>query len=125
MSLSTFDVAWSVGDAPYRFSAPGLTLELPDRRTVQLDRAAWRALGEVLRLLPDDGPPVLPRVEGPANKGRPWSPEEEERLCAAWRGGDEPREIARALGRTRHAVLARAVRLGLAEAADVGLRFTE
>lgn len=125
MSLSAFEVVWSVGDAPFRFVAPELRLELPNRRTVELDLAAWLALREVLRLLPDEGPPALPRVSGPANKGKPWSADEEERLRAAWKAGDEPPEIATALGRTRHAVLARAVRLGLAEAGDVGLRFTE
>lgn len=114
----------------YHFSSPRLALTLADRGEVVLPLAAWVALREVLGLLPSamaepgEGRVPLPTAKpAPANRGRPWLPEEEERCAAAWRSGDEPAEIAVALGRSRGAVLARLVKLGLVEEGEAELRF--
>ncbi len=125
MSISAFTTTWVAADGDYRFSSPTLTLCMPDAQTVRMDLDAWRALREVLHLLGTSDSSLPPARSGPANRGRPWSAEEEDRLRAAWDAGDDPPDIARALSRSRGAVLARAVKLGLVGADEVGLRFTE
>lgn len=48
----------------------------------------------------------------PANAGKPWSAEEDERLLAAYRTGDSTSDIARTHQRTKGSITARLVRLG-------------
>jgi len=125
MPLASFDVTWTTDGAAYRFVSPD-TLTLPDGKRFTMPVGAWLGLREVLRLLPDaPGAPVElpPGPTGPANRGRAWLPEEEERLRAAWTAGDDATEIARAIGRSRGAVMARLVRMGLVDEAEAGLRY--
>lgn len=128
-NLVSFDVSWTVADRGYRFVSERSLLVLADGDEVVLPMAAWVSLREVLALLPDEWlwsaePTPLPRpLKGPANRGRAWTPDEEGRCAEAYRAGDGPEEIAMALGRTRGAVMARLVRLGLVEEEEAGLRY--
>jgi hypothetical protein len=60
---------------------------------------------------------------GPARRGQSWSEEEETVIAAKLNTVDDAAAIAEELGRTRGAVLARAVKLGLLDASQVNLRF--
>ncbi len=51
----------------------------------------------------------------PANAGRPWSEEEDNRLLAAYDGGQSMAELVAAHGRTRGAISSRLVKLGRLE----------
>ncbi len=128
--LDVFEVSWRVGAGEYRFSSPRSVFTLPDGAELALPLAAWAGLREVLRLLPvapgEASEASVPLPSGkptPTNRGKAWLPEEEERCAAAWTSGDEPAEIAVALGRSRGAVLARLVKLGLLEEGEAELRF--
>ena len=119
------DLTWTVADQSFRLvppamadAAPGATLVLPDGGTVSLPLAAWVALRDALHLLSP-----ARRAGGPTNRGQPWAAAMEERMATAFGAGDDPQEIALALGRTRGAVLARLVRLGLMDEATAGLRY--
>lgn len=137
MSLPAFSVSWTTPDGAWRFQSPD-ALTLPDGQRLCLPLAAWLRLRDVLRLLPDEPAaapagafaadlgeeqPAASRRPGPANRGKPWTAEEEERAHAAWSAGDDAADIARALGRSRGAVMARLVRLGLVDEAEAGLRY--
>jgi hypothetical protein len=73
-----------------------------------------RALFAVSQALDGDAPtpPAKPRRELPANAGKPWVPQEDETLEAAFTEGLELPEIARELGRTTWAIEARLAKLG-------------
>jgi hypothetical protein len=73
-----------------------------------------RALFAVARAL-DDCDAQKPRREAPANAGKPWSGEEDERLVAAFDAGQTLKQMALDLGRSRVAVEARLVKLGKVE----------
>ena len=73
-----------------------------------------RALFEVARALEQcDGP--KPRREPPANAGKTWSGDEDDKLVAAFDAGQELKQMALELGRSRLAVEARLVKLGKME----------
>ena len=124
-------MSWSAPEGAYRFQSPD-ALTLPDGQRLCLPLAAWLRLRDVLRLLPDDpaadrggGEPAgaNPPRPGPTNRGKPWTADEEARAHAAWAAGDDAADIGRALGRSRGAVMARLVRLGLVDEAEAGLRY--
>lgn len=53
-----------------------------------------------------------PRREPPANAGKTWTGEEDDKLLAAFDAGQEIKQMALDLGRSRVAVEARLVKLG-------------
>ena len=55
------------------------------------------------------------RRDLPANAGKAWSPEEDDRLAAAFDAGQDLKQMALDLGRSRVAVEARLVKLGRIE----------
>lgn len=72
----------------------------------------------------DDAPGPSPRAKArPAQRGKRWSEEEEDRLCLRLRTAEDAQALAEELGRSRGAVLARGVRLGLIDAEEAGLRY--
>jgi len=64
-----------------------------------------------------------PRRELPPNAGKPWSPEDDARLAAAFDAGQTLDQLPGLFGRTRHSVEARLVKLGRLQTA-VGARFS-
>jgi hypothetical protein len=56
-----------------------------------------------------------PRREQPSNAGKPWSAEEDDRLAAAFDAGQDLKQMAQELGRSRLGVEARLVKLGKIE----------
>ncbi len=58
---------------------------------------------------------AAPARELPRQAGKPWSQEEDEALAAAFKAGSSAGELAEAHCRTRGAIAARLVRLGLIE----------
>ena len=56
-------------------------------------------------------PPRVPR-ELPANAGKPWDPDEDARLDAAFAGGADLKQLAGDFGRTPFALESRLVKLG-------------
>lgn len=136
-SANGFTVKWKVEGETFVFVADvdPPTLRLPDGRDVELSLRGWRMLGEVLRLVDPCGSheaPVRdliigasarPSKPGQARRGQAWSEEDQERVKAAFLAGDEVSDIARAVERTRGAVMARLVFLGLVEAEAAGLRY--
>ena len=58
------------------------------------------------------GKPARPPRELPANAGKPWDPDEDARLDAAFAAGTELKQLAADLGRTLFAVESRLVKLG-------------
>lgn len=87
-----------------------------------------RALYSAIRLL-ESGPPSQPVVpvpgsgepRRPANAGRPWSQEEDQRLGKAYDTGRTIDELAEAHQRSRIAIEARLAKLGRIEAPPQGL----
>ena len=73
-----------------------------------------RALFAVSRALEECDAPK-PRRELPVNAGKTWSGEEDDRLVAAFDAGQELKQMALELGRSRVAVEARLVKLGRIE----------
>ena len=73
-----------------------------------------RALFEVSRAL-EQCDATKPRRELPANAGKTWSGEEDDKLVAAFDAGQELKQMALELGRSRVAVEARLVKLGKIE----------
>lgn len=72
----------------------------------------------------DDAPEPSPRARPrAAQRGRRWSEEEEDCLRTRLRGVEDATPLAEELGRSRGAVLARGVRLGLIAEEDAGLRY--
>lgn len=125
--MSTPDLVWTAADQTFRLAmsatpAPEPTLHLPDGRAIVLTVPAWLALRDALRALDPNGT-VKPNRPGPANRGKPWAPDDDERVSTGFQAGIEPAAIAREVGRTRGAVVARLVRLGLMEESAAGLRY--
>lgn len=60
-----------------------------------------------------DAPPAARPRALPEQAGKPWSPAEDEALAAAFQAGSRAAELAEAHCRTRGAIAARLVRLGL------------
>jgi hypothetical protein len=58
------------------------------------------------------GKPSRPRREQPPNAGKPWLPEEDARLEAAFASGAAMKQLATDLGRTAFSVETRLVKLG-------------
>lgn len=124
--MSTPDLVWTAADQTFRLAvsatpAPEPTLHLPDGRAIALPVPAWLALRDALRALDPEAPRAA--RPGPANRGKPWAPDDDERVSTGFQAGIEPAAIAREVGRTRGAVVARLVRLGLMEEAAAGLRY--
>jgi hypothetical protein len=69
-----------------------------------------RALFAVSRALSGKPPSAARKL--PANAGKPWDPEEDARLDAAFAGGAELKQLAGDFGRTPFAVESRLVKLG-------------
>jgi hypothetical protein len=73
--------------------------------------AAARALERAVRLNTESGASAAPRERArpamPGNVGKPWSPEEDQRLLAEFQEGRKPAELARLLGRTLAGIEAR------------------
>jgi hypothetical protein len=63
------------------------------------------------------------RGSGPDQAGKAWSPEQEQRVRDGFGAGEDAGALATELGRTRGAILARAVRLGLISLEAAGLRY--
>jgi len=73
----------------------------------EIVRALNTAVNELDKLLTKKSKPQ------PDNAGKPWTKEEEERLVDEYRSGITTNEIAKLHNRSRGAVTARLVRLGL------------
>jgi hypothetical protein len=94
-------------------------------------RIQWTSGGETYAIVIDSaGRPTIEGAEppkrqrsGPARRGQSWTDEEETVIAAKLNSVDDAPAIAAELGRTRGAVLARAVKLGLIDASEVNLRF--
>jgi hypothetical protein len=75
-----------------------------------------RALYTVLAALPDAGPGAAAGSNGtrppPANRGKPWTAEEDERLVRAYDEGKRESALASELERSRYAVRLRLEKLG-------------
>lgn len=69
-----------------------------------------RALFEVARAL--DGQAPAAKRTLPPNAGKPWAPEEDARLDAAFASGADLKPLAHELGRTPFALEARLVKMG-------------
>lgn len=136
--IDTLSVKWTVEGETFEFVAEGSppTLRLTDGRTVELTVTSWVALADVLAwinpwLLKREPyhfgafePPKAPRTAGPkTRRGLPWTEEEEGRAATSYKAGDDIHEIARSLDRTRGAVVARLVQLGLVDESEAALRF--
>jgi hypothetical protein len=78
--------------------------------------AAARALERAVRLNTESCASAAPRERArpamPGNVGKPWSPEEDQRLLAEFQEGRKPAELARLLGRTLAGIEARLERHG-------------
>ena len=57
--------------------------------------------------------PPRARRELPPNAGKPWAPDDDAQLAAAYREGKDVKQLAAELGRTQFAVEARLVKMGL------------
>ena len=98
---------------------------------LQAMRIEWTCDGEKHVLHIDSaGRPTIEGAEpprrqrpGPARRGQSWTEEEETVIAAKLNSVDDAAAIAQELGRTRGAVLARAVKLGLIDSSEVTLRF--
>lgn len=145
MSPFVFTVTWSDESGPYQFVAtrPAPVLFLPDGREVALPLDAWGRLRDVLHLLPPAAPADpepdylgldwdeprrtelddLPPPRGPARRGKVWDDAEEAYVREAWARGEDAATIGAHLERSRGAVTARLVKLGLVEEAEANLRF--
>ena len=77
-----------------------------------------RALLAGLSALEQTAARVQRRAQLPHNVGQTWTTEEEHRLVAAFKSGDEPIIIARNHGRTLRAIEARLEKLGLITAEE-------
>ena len=94
-------------------------------------RIQWTSGGETYAIVIDasgrptieGGEPPKRQRSGPARRGQSWTEEEETVIAAKLNSVDDAAAIAEELGRTRGAVLARAVKLGLLDASEVNLRF--
>jgi hypothetical protein len=94
-------------------------------------RIQWTSEGATYAIVIDAaGRPAIEGAEppkrqrsGPARRGQSWTEEEETVIAAKLNSVDDAPAIAAELGRTRGAVLARAVKLGLIDASEVTLRF--
>lgn len=132
-SANGLSVQWKVEGETFVFVADvdPPTLHLPDGRHVELSLRGWRRLRDVLQLCPGDlcpgdvvlEVPARKPTPGPGRRGQAWSDEEDDRVKAAFLAGDDVTDIARALERTRGAVMARLVHLGVMEAETAGLRY--
>lgn len=72
-----------------------------------------RALFAVSQALDSNEAPVpKSRRETPPNAGKPWTPQEDDKLESAFAAGVDPRDIAQEMGRTGWAVEARLAKLG-------------
>ncbi|HET7597240.1 MAG TPA: hypothetical protein VFK15_09935 [Burkholderiales bacterium] len=82
-----------------------------------------RALFEAVRSLEQARTPAADRAARagavPGNTGLRWTPDEEERLAAAFDAGRSVEELARAHNRTRAGIEARLVKLGKLDQAAV------
>jgi hypothetical protein len=73
---------------------------------------------------PPDGPAeARPPRAGPVRKGSRWTKEEEDTVLRRFNTPEDAKDIAVELGRSRGAVLARAVVLGLVTEEEAGLRY--
>lgn len=114
MFHDVFEVHWRVGGRAF-------SLVIAPDGTPQLG-------GEVSAGAPASPPPVPPPVlppvpTGPANRGRAWTEEDEARIRAGHEAGEGTEVLAAAVGRSRGAVLARLVKLGLVDPAEADLRY--
>ena len=85
-----------------------------------------RALHVVARAL--DAPAAAPKPErpsraAPVNAGKPWGPEDDAALEAAFDAGNDVKQIAEALGRTRFGIEQRLIKLGKVAAPSGGGRY--
>ncbi len=94
-------------------------------------RIQWTSDGETYAIhfdstgrptIDSDAPERKPRP-GPPRRGQSWTEEEETVIAAKLNSVDDAGAIAEELGRSRGAILARAVKLGLLDPSEVTLRF--
>jgi len=71
-----------------------------------------RALFVAVQALENNGRRSRRRDDLPPNAGKPWSPEEDERLLAGFDSGKAPRQLAEFHGRTLAGIEARLEKLG-------------
>jgi hypothetical protein len=76
-----------------------------------------RALVAASRALEGKRPALAPRTERvarvqPSNQGKPWSPEDDARLEAAYAAGADLKLVAQELGRSHFGIESRLVKLG-------------
>ena len=108
MFSEVFEVHWRVGGRAF-------ALVIAPDGTPTLAAAAGVSGGA-----PASSPPARVR---PANRGRPWRPEDDERIRLGHATGEGTEVVAAELGRSRGAVVARLVKLGLVDPAEAGLRY--
>ena len=93
--------------------------------TVDADRLVLLSGGEVVLDVPTTA--VAETAIGPsrkksANNGQRWTAEADAELTASWEAGVKIPELSRRFERSRGAIKSRLVRLGLADADEVGAR---
>lgn len=134
-TLDSFSIDWTLDHERYHFCwlAQEPMLTLPDGRELQMSLTHWWAIREVLALLPpnptrDGSAPARPAANPQvareeSRRGKAWTAREEDDVRARWAAGGDAAEIGLALGRSRGAVTARLVLMGLLDEAEAGLRW--
>lgn len=82
----------------------------------EMIRALYCVLGEL------DGAKVKPEKTQPKNAGKPWTPDDDARLCQMFDEGATRRGMCEHFQRSRGAIEARLVRLGKIDSRDEFLR---
>ena len=75
-----------------------------------------RAIYTVLNEIENRNPPKGKNL--PENNGKPWTEEDDNRLCQLFDDGIPQKEICKIFGRTRGSIASRLVRLGKIESRD-------
>lgn len=105
MFFDDLTVSWRVGATAY-------TLHFPFGGPPRFDERPLDPFEPAMEFRPQS-----------TRRGKPWTADEEARLAAAHEGGATPAELAELFQRSKGAVNARLVRLGLLEEATAGLRY--
>ncbi|MFN7143470.1 MAG: hypothetical protein ACK4YP_06835 [Myxococcota bacterium] len=114
MIIEELEITWRSGARTHR-----LVLDVDGIPTLDGVSADTRRLApREARLEPP--PEAHPGTE---RRGKAWTEEEETRLREGFAAGEDPAALGRAIGRTRGAVAARLVRLGLLTEEAAGLRY--
>jgi|GEM_PF-5755588 len=121
-TVSTSSLAEKLGRSPIAIIARLVRLGFfsDQQAAMRADNSRQEALGQEPHWTPSalQTPPSLhmaPNVAHSPNAGKPWRTEDDQQLQAAWNGAEglDCTAIATRLGRTRSAIIARLVRIGL------------